>query len=110
MTLTELVERAHEQSRKSGWYDGADAKRNIGEMLMLIVTEAAEAMEDYRNGKMEMSYEVSGKPVGFESEIADIIVRCGDLCGYLNIDLEKAVEIKMNFNSLRSYRHGNKKA
>jgi NTP pyrophosphatase (non-canonical NTP hydrolase) len=108
--LNELVVTSHEISRKSGWYDGEHAKRNIGEMLMLIVTEVAEAMEDYRTGNMDHAYEGCNKPVGFASEIADIVVRVGDLCGYLNIDLEQAVSEKMFFNASRGYRHGNKKA
>jgi len=113
MTLSEMSERAHANSRDKGWYDGEE-KRNIGEMLMLIVTEIAEAMEDYRNGKMEMWYEPkrdgNDKPCGFPSEIADIVIRCGDLCGHLNIDLQDAVAKKMAYNATREYRHGGKKA
>lgn len=116
MTLKELVERAHAQSRKSGWYDGGE--RNIGEALMLIVTEAAEAMEVARRFPKEMLCaqmygeppESKIKPVGFPSEIADIVIRVADLCGYLGVDLEAAVIEKMTYNATRPYRHGNKVA
>jgi|SRR6185312_10022530 len=129
MTITELVERAHAMSRAKGWYDGEAANKNIGEMLALIHSEVSEALEDWRNGNMELKFlrccdlaryghrdgcpgkETGvGKPVGFPSEIADIAIRVGDLCGFLGIDLEKAVSEKMAYNATRPYRHGNKRA
>jgi len=113
MTLNEMSEDAHANSRAKGWYEGEE-KRNIGEMLMLIVSEAAEAMEDYRNDKMEMWFEPKpggiNKPCGFPSEIADIVIRCGDLCGHLGIDLQAAVTEKMAYNATRPHRHGGKRA
>jgi len=111
MTITELVERAHAMARDKGWYDPPRDKRNIGEMLMLVVTEVAEAMEDYRDGNMHEAIPQTvdpGKPTGFVSEIADIVIRIGDLCGYLGIDLEGAVQRKMAYNATRPHRHGGK--
>jgi NTP pyrophosphatase (non-canonical NTP hydrolase) len=113
MTLKELCEKAHANSRDKGWYDVPHDKRNIGEMLMLIVTEVAEAMEDYRDGNMWEAIpneDPPGKPTGFVSEIADIVIRIGDLCGYLGIDLDGAVQRKMAYNATRSHRHGGKRA
>ena len=109
MTLNELRDECHAIARSKGWYDGP-GERNIGEQLMLIVTEVAEAMEDLRDEKMTMSVDVAGKPIGFPSEIADVLIRVFDLAGYLGIDLDSAVEAKMKFNRRRSYRHGGKAA
>lgn len=109
MTLNELRDECHAIARSKGWYDGP-GERNIGEQLMLIVTEVAEAMEDLRDEKMTMSVDVAGKPIGFPSEIADVLIRVFDLAGYLRIDLDSAVEAKMKFNQRRSYRHGGKAA
>lgn len=107
MTIKELCEQAHAQSRKSGWYD--DGERNIPEMLALIHSEVSEALEDYRAGAMEMSTLPSGKPVGFESELADTVIRVCDLAGYLGIDLERAIAEKMAYNATRGHRHGGKR-
>ena len=42
----------------------------------------------------------------FEDEVADVAIRLFDLCGGMNIDLEKHIELKMKYNSLRGYKHG----
>ncbi len=130
-TLNDLRDAAHAMAREKGWYDGG--ARNIGELLMLVVTEAAEAMEEYRiaNGPSisETRYEYprgrppvslsqhrrlfaqgAAKPVGFPSELADILIRCFDLAGYLGIDLDEAVRVKMAHNATRPHRHGGKRA
>jgi NTP pyrophosphatase (non-canonical NTP hydrolase) len=39
-------------------------------------------------------------------ELADVIIRVLDLCGYLEIDIEKHVELKMKYNELREHKHG----
>lgn len=114
MTIQELCEQAHAASRAKGWYDTDGGKRNIGELISLVHSELSEALEDWRNGDMETAYEATGsgaqKPVGFASEMADVVIRVGDLCAYLGIDLERAIEEKMAFNTTRPYRHGNKRA
>ena len=42
------------------------------------------------------------------SELADVVIRIGDICGYYGIDLEVAIQEKLEYNKSRSYRHGNK--
>lgn len=37
----------------------------------------------------------------FEDELADTVIRVLDLCGYLNIDIERHVKMKMKYNKLR---------
>ena len=73
-----------------------------------------EALEEYRDGNhdepINKALIFDGKPEGFPIEIADTIIRIFDLCGYLDIDLEEAIRLKMEYNKTRSYRHGNKKA
>jgi NTP pyrophosphatase (non-canonical NTP hydrolase) len=41
-----------------------------------------------------------------EDELADVIIRALDLCGHLGIDIEKHVELKMQYNKSREYKHG----
>jgi NTP pyrophosphatase (non-canonical NTP hydrolase) len=44
----------------------------------------------------------------FEDEIADVFIRLGDMCGGLNIDIEKHIEAKMKYNKTREKLHGKK--
>lgn len=69
--------------------------------LMLICSEAAEALEAYRN---EENYK---EHLG--EEMADIVIRCMDLCGALEIDLESEIIKKHEKNIGRPYKHGNKR-
>jgi len=41
-----------------------------------------------------------------EEEFADVIFRVLDLCGCLDIDIEKHIEFKMRYNALREHKHG----
>ena len=108
-TLNAYRDICHANARSKGWYDGP-RERNIGEQLMLVVTEVAEAMEDLRDGKMSLSYDENGKPTGVPIEIADVMIRLFDLAGYLRIDIDDAVDTKIAFNETRPHRHGGKLA
>jgi len=61
--------------------------------LCLICTEVAEAAE-------------ATDKAGLAEELADIVIRCMDLAGGYNIDLQSAVEKKMEKNAKRPYLHG----
>ena len=73
-------------------------------------TELSEAYEEYRHGKgyNETYYENDTKPCGIPSEFADVIIRICDFCGAYNIDLEKIIEEKMEYNKNREYKHNKK--
>jgi NTP pyrophosphatase (non-canonical NTP hydrolase) len=92
-SVKELTRFCHKIARQKGFWD---TKRNRGEMLMLIVTELAEAMEAYRMQDKE----------NFNEEIADTFIRLFDLCGGLKIDIEKEIHKKMLHNKNRPYKHG----
>ena len=109
MTITEPIKHSHELAREKGWYS---SERSIPELLCLIHSEISEALEEFRNGVEvgAINYDLKDKPVGFGIEIADAVIRIADMCGYLGIDLEQAIEIKHEYNKGRPHRHGNKKA
>ncbi len=69
---------------------------NMPMKLMLVVTEASEAMEAWRKGDH----------ANFNEEIADVIIRCLDITASLGIDIEKEIKDKMEHNQNRPYKHG----
>ena len=92
-SLNELCAICHSIAVEKGFWD---QERNIGEALMLIVTELAEAMEAHRIQDQE----------NFKEEIADSFIRLMDLCGGMKIDIEAEIEKKANKNKNRPYKHG----
>jgi NTP pyrophosphatase (non-canonical NTP hydrolase) len=108
MTIDELIQQAYTNAVAHGWHD---EPRSFFEELMLLVTEIAEAGEEYRShrGLNEIYYRADGKPEGIPVELADLMIRLGDLAGAHSIDLAHALEIKMDFNRTREWRHGGKR-
>jgi NTP pyrophosphatase (non-canonical NTP hydrolase) len=180
LTIKEMQEEAGRHAKSKGFHD---VETNVGELLMLVVTEAAEAMEDYRDSKKpdgmaSLGFELKDlafwdddgggpytqqrspgdiaeelaefevdwakglqkpheegdgglkgldearlaeiktdqiahikrlyKPCGLPSELADVIIRCGDLACRLGIDLETAILEKQKYNRTRAFMHGGK--
>lgn len=126
--MEKLIEKAHGVAKEKGFWD---EERNVPEMLMLVVSELSEALEALRKGRYaepfvsdvladdlnnwddslkdawKNGFEKEVKS-SFEDEIADVAIRLFDMCGGLKIDLEKHIEMKMKYNSLRPYKHGKK--
>jgi NTP pyrophosphatase (non-canonical NTP hydrolase) len=132
--LNELSKNIYEGNKLRGF---DVSKENIGQTLMLVVSELAEALEADRKDKRGMlkvferdlgyaqlsildfekenenfdwlknRFETTVKDT-FEDEIADSIIRLLDLCGGFEIDIEKHIECKLKYNSAREYRHSKK--
>lgn len=104
----------------------------LPEQLMLVVSEASEALEAFRNpnmdpqrpyiadatstsglrGKGEPFYDdhVDGaKPEGVDSELADVLIRVLDISNRAGIDVVDAMRRKMAYNRKRTHRHGGKR-
>lgn len=106
--INDLVEKAHQNSIDHGF---GKEERNFGEIIALMHTELSEAYEEYRHNRKvnETYYEEDGKPCGIPSEFADVIIRIFDFCGGNDINLEKIILEKMEYNKLRPYKHGGKR-
>lgn len=111
--LNEMAKVIYENNKEKGFWDN---ERNVGETLMLIVTELAEALEAHRKNKMapptmsmpeisKENFEQFYKDT-YEDEIADALIRIFDLCGGTGIDLEWHVSQKVNYNKQRPRLHG----
>lgn len=74
-----------------------ESKYMVPTKLMLIVTEVAEACEEFRKGHNLDK---------FGEELADIIIRVGQLGIGLGIDLDDAVSQKLKANKTREHQHG----
>ena len=98
-----MVHEVYTHNVKAGWYTelatGERKTRNIGEMLALIHSEVSEGLEGYRKNLMDDH--LPHRPM-IEVEMADVIIRVFDLCGYLNLDLGGAYVEKRAYNANRS--------
>lgn len=100
-----LARTCHEQAVKAGWWNDLDTgeslkgKRNVGEMLMLAVSEIAEAMEGHRKGLMDDKLPHRKM---IEVEIADCIIRLCDTAEALGLDLPGAIVEKLAYNAQRA--------
>ena len=128
MNLTKISHECHETSKKKGFYDmlykltesDSQPKEEVEEILsshicmkiLLVITELSEAVEALRNnGLKELTIPVPDKwneewKGSFKEEIADTFIRLFDLCGFLDIDIQKAIDIKQEKNKSRPYKHG----
>lgn len=103
--LTELQAEVHALAREKGWYDDRDLSDPdvSSAMLCLIHSEVSEALECTRRGEMSLEYEQKAfdgtvvrwsetppadlclKPVGFSSELADVVIRCLDFAAAFDL-------------------------
>ena len=106
--INEVAKQIHENAVDHGWWEG---ERTFPEIVALIHSEVSEALEEYRNGHSatEIYFSDNGKPEGIPTELADVIIRVLDYCGYAGIDIDRIISMKHEYNKSRPYRHGGKK-
>ena len=98
--INALGHEVHEANFK-WWVDihtGQPLNRNIGEMLMLTVSELAEAMEGHRKN---LSDDKLPHRSMFEVELADVLIRVFDMASGLGLDLGGALVEKFEYNKTR---------
>lgn len=111
-SIKELQAMVHELAVNKGWYDNLQSPyqpHTIAAWLCNIHGEVSEALECVRGGELDLVVGVTGKPTGFPSELADVVIRCLDTAGAMGIDLGEVIEQKHAYNQTRPYRHGNKR-
>jgi NTP pyrophosphatase (non-canonical NTP hydrolase) len=123
--LNQLSEQVHQNNVEKGFWEG---QKNVGELLMLVVSELGEAIEAHRKGNIasfnmlkdmqkegytwedsnlsfKSSFEEEIKDT-FQDEIADAIIRLLDLSAGLGIDIGWHIDQKLNYNKTRPHKHG----
>lgn len=122
MTIKEFMKEVHATAVAKGWWEkdretGRLKERNVAEMLALMHSEVAEALEIYRMPdkklsdlwisnlggvatsnpltsdeveahRQAMDPDYAGKPEGFMVEIADLMIRIADTCEAMVIPLD----------------------
>lgn len=104
----------------NGWYDESVS---VGDLIALLHSEASEALDAWRKNGFEDVVEHNGlcqslsrtfdkpcnctpKPLGYGSELADVLIRLLDQADRHGVNLYAEYERKLAYNRTRGYRHG----
>ena len=132
--LNELAKQYHERAKAKGFWDEPRETGTLLMLIVSELSEALEAdrknkhadlskmqpdverlTEIFKNSHardlisadepFKQAFEDNVKDT-FEDEIADVFIRLFDFIGQRNIDIEKHIELKMQYNLTRPYKHG----
>lgn len=122
-TISQLAKEIHQRNKDKGF---CSRPINVGELLMVVVSELSEALEADRNDNYSKLSEKDKKMLSdltgadfierfnaqikdtFEDEIADAIIRLLGMSEILEIDIEWHILQKMKYNKSRPTQHGGK--
>lgn len=103
----------------NGWFE---KDRTIGEGMALLMSEGAEAFDAWRKYGFEDTIDLdkckhdpsdphidSCKPIGYGSELADVLIRLLDQCDRDDVDLIEEFHRKLAYNRTRGYQHGGRR-
>ena len=106
-TITNLQRKAHDTATLKGWYDKPHSFDGFIEGVQSEVDEARDAAK--RGQDITSVWHQGKKPEGVPIELADAVIRIFSYCGEMGIDLSGAIDLKMEYNTTRNYRHEGEK-
>lgn len=98
----QIQSHAYQSSVRAGWWEGIDPIEDVHVVpakLCLIHSEISEAMEGHRKGLTDDKLPHRSM---LEVELADVVIRVGDLAGRLGLDVGGAITEKMAYNRNRA--------
>jgi len=96
MNINEIQKKIHAQNVEMGWWD---KPREKGTLLMLVVSEVAEAMEGERKDLMDDH--LPHRKMA-EVELADAVIRILDYAEAFGYDVQSAMLEKIAYNRSRA--------
>ena len=106
LTINQMAREAFYNAEVHGFHENGSPA--FTESVVLIISEAIEALEEDRGNKGKFYSREDGKPMGIGPELADIIIRVGHTAVLHGIDIEDMVHRVQTFNRTRPHRHGKK--
>ena len=92
LTVSELVRVAHENAKEAGWWDKPVGDVTLNAKLCLVHSGISEAMEGYRKDLMDDKLPHRKM---FEVELADVMIRVADTCGWMGVNLEHGTQLAL---------------
>lgn len=109
--FNEFAKKIYDFNVGMGWHSSAP---DLAKYLMNLHSEISELWEAWRENKLktpcDKAARMSEPLTCIEEEIADILIRTLDTAHAFEVDIDRAVRIKMAFNATRGHRYGGKLA
>jgi NTP pyrophosphatase (non-canonical NTP hydrolase) len=97
---------------QKGWHQDQNSMAEYVALLHSEVSEILEAWRDHHDAEPHYKIIKKGdsptvvKPIGVDSEMADVLIRLLDTAHIFGVDLFQAYAEKMAYNRTRPYQHG----